>query len=97
MIDIREYPKATEWAIDILLEIGKDRKVTAMKRLCDFYRAPLDECSRMSLLEATVVVESAIKMIETSNMRSSRGFKVSITISEKPDFGNLQRTCKACA
>ena len=75
MIDIREYPKATELAIDILLDIGVDRKITAMKRLREFYHTPTLDAnshsdlfgskSRMGLLEAKVIVESALDMIET--------------------------------
>ena len=65
MIDIREYPKATELAIDILLDIGVDRKITAMRRLREFYLSTTDERSRMGLLESKVIVESALTMIET--------------------------------
>ena len=66
MIDIREYPKATEWAIDILLEVGLDRKITAIKRLREIYQDPsATQPSRMGLLEAKIIVESAIAMIQT--------------------------------
>ena len=65
MIEIGEYPLATERAISIVLEMGTHRKVGAIVRLRDFYRAPSERYSRMGLLEAKTIVESAIQMVKT--------------------------------